>query len=354
MITANIIPDITKFYLDTNFQFVDLTDSNKIEKEFLRLLHWNKNAFWDKMSIKLLKELDGSERMGDFGVNTTIGYSCITCLATGYKLALIIFFYKENQPKAKILTSLHCTGENVWKYLSNNIDTELYLYEKQICSYELYNLFEVKFNGEVTEFSKLIKYIADRKCLTKAREESAYNEYIDYTGAEKCKTRDIFEKMSLYDFLLSLNKEYMDSVLEDCRENEYYYPYTMEQIEDWKKYTVINYCSRIDNYYNGYRAYLVTEEDDKNVVTYTYGISGSLEDFILDDILEKTENNFLYVAIYETDLETADKYIDAVRFGIYVDNESKKIIIFDKFHAVEEFHRLVQLPDTIIERNENL
>jgi hypothetical protein len=74
----------------------------------------------------------------------------------------------------------------------------------------------------------------------------------------------------------------------------------------------------------------------------------------LDDILERTENNFLYVVIYEAELETADNYIDAVKFGIYVDHENKKIIMLDKFHAVEEFHRLVQLPDTIIERDENL
>jgi hypothetical protein len=356
MIIANVIIDLDEFDKTRDFSVVKLTEHSAIESEFLKILQSHKNAFWDELSIKILKEVDESERVGDYGVKTWLGNSCITCLATGIKLALIIFFYKENFPNVRVITRTYCAGENIWKFMSDNSDVELYLNEKNIENLIMMNQrdFKYKLNDEEISYSKLLRKIenieSEKLLFTKEREAVAYKNYPNKTEHTNSFDRILCEKMSLFDFAMSLNSEKMEDDLEDCKEYAYQYPYTMEEIERWKQYTLVNYCSKLSEWYDEYHdVYMVEESADKNTFKKRDRCFFTLLDFLLKDIFETGGKNCCYIVIYTDKFKSADKYTDAVVIGIYIDNEKREVDILDKPRAIKRLHELIQSEKTIIE-----
>lgn len=128
MITITTIKDIKDFYaLDVTEGrkrgWISLDSAQEIEREFHRIVEWDREAFWDELSLELMKEIDNAVREESYGVETPIGKSCITCLSTGCKLGLILLHYKDRD--LRILTSFSRAGENVWKFIAKHFDISL-------------------------------------------------------------------------------------------------------------------------------------------------------------------------------------------------------------------------------------
>ena len=107
-----------------------LDDAESIEQEFRRIVEWHRGAFWDEMSLKLLKEIDGAVREESYGVETPIGKSCITCLSTGCKLGLVLWYYKNKD--LRILTSFYRAGGNVWRFIAENFDISIFVLKSEL------------------------------------------------------------------------------------------------------------------------------------------------------------------------------------------------------------------------------
>ena len=101
-----------------------LTNCQCVEKEYRRIIEWHQEAFWDDMSLKIIETIDRAERVGIYGVKTPIGESCITCLSSGCKLALVLWYYRENKELA-IVTEFPRAGENVWRFIVESFDINL-------------------------------------------------------------------------------------------------------------------------------------------------------------------------------------------------------------------------------------
>jgi hypothetical protein len=128
------------------------------------------------------------------------------------------------------------------------------------------------------------------------------------------------------------------------------YPHTQEEIERWKQYTVVNYCSRLSGWYDEYYdVYMLEESEDKNVFKKRERCFFSLLDFLLKDIFETEGKNCCYTFIYTKEFKSADKYTDAVDIGIYVDNEKQRIDILDEPRVIKKLHELIQSEKTVIE-----
>ena len=101
-----------------------LNSKEAVEDEFRKIVEWYSTAFKDEMSIKMMKEIDNAVRVGAYGVRTPIGKSCITCLSSGCKLCLLLWYYKDID--TPILTNLSRAGDNVWQFIAENFDVNFY------------------------------------------------------------------------------------------------------------------------------------------------------------------------------------------------------------------------------------
>ena len=117
--------------VESNIEFIKKFDrwiffnsTEVVEATFRRIIERYSNAFKDEMSIKMMKEIDNAVRVGAYGVRTPIGKSCITCLSSGCKLGLLLWYYKDND--IAILTHLSRAGNNVWRFIAENFDVSLY------------------------------------------------------------------------------------------------------------------------------------------------------------------------------------------------------------------------------------
>lgn len=109
---------------------IHLADKTSIELRFNDVLCADEDAFTDELSERILRELDGSYRTGEYALVTRLGKSCITCLAASFKLAMLICHYR-NAPCA-ILSLPARAGNDTWEWLAKNIDATIYLLKDQM------------------------------------------------------------------------------------------------------------------------------------------------------------------------------------------------------------------------------
>ena len=219
-------------------QILYLQETYDVERKFMSILEWEKDAFWDEDSLQLMKEIDGAVRCESYGVVTPIGASCISCLSTGCKFGLIVLHHIKKKYSTKIVVNYWVAGENVWEWLMAHTDATLYILEEDFDIYFIktkYDNLKIRYRKKWYNSSDSKVWEIASKCqdkpyiLTKETENQAYERHCRL--ADKEIFCDIKEEI------------YLDKFLERFGKNEYF-PWD-EQWDEVKDYKVINYCNYI-------------------------------------------------------------------------------------------------------------
>lgn len=246
--------------VESNIEFIKKFDrwiffnsTELVEDTFRRIIERYSNAFKDEMSIKMMKEIDNAVRVGAYGVRTPIGKSCITCLSSGCKLGLLLWYYKDND--IAILTHLSKAGNNVWRFIAENFDVSFYAVSGDLHSYWDMSV-DLTIDGVLyTEenFNDLMKLEWEKEDefyrVTKEKELDAYNYFLRENSMIY---RSLKEEMTLKEFMSSIDPGYVF----DGYVYEYKYDFN---------YKVVNYCSAIPNsfIYRRYPIWFVGVKDSK-------------------------------------------------------------------------------------------
>ena len=125
---------------------ISLRDAGEIEKQFIRRLNDYEldDPFNDELSARLLEELDGSRRVGEYAVLTPKGKGCITCLSTAVKFGLMVIeTAKQGRP---VITKPYASGIPVLEWLSRNGEYDLVLTDNE-CDRSLKEVLTLVNNG---------------------------------------------------------------------------------------------------------------------------------------------------------------------------------------------------------------
>lgn len=171
---------------------VFLRDTEAVEREFLSILNFRREAFRDEDSLALMEAIDSAKRQGDYGVVTPFGESCITCLSTGCKFGLLMLYYRKYK-QVKPIVQLDEIGSNVWKWLSEHADCKVYTYDKEeLWQVELLKHAELLYEDHTyqsrsNELSDMVnKLMDDPYTMTRESEEKAYER------AKKMRDEEVF------------------------------------------------------------------------------------------------------------------------------------------------------------------
>lgn len=313
-----------------------LNSKEAVEDEFRKIVEWHSTAFKDEMSIKMMKEIDNAVRVGSYGVRTPIGKSCITCLSSGCKLGLLLWYYKDID--TPILTNLSRAGNNVWQFIAENFDVNFYTVAgdfHRLCDMSV----DITVDGVLytkENFFDLVKLEWKKEDesyrVTKEKELDAYNHFLQ---GNSMIYRSLKEEMTLKEFISSIDPKF------DRDEYDF-------------NYKVVNYCSVIPNSftYRKHPIWFVGVKDSK----YEFFIDLSVKypsflELFVDDIvygydLEDGEQVYLsqsydkYFALVINDEERCiiREYPSNALFGVLVNVRSKTVELFDSRQAVHKFH----------------
>ena len=320
-------------------KWIFLNSKEAVEDEFRKIVEWHSTAFKDEMSIKMMKEIDNAVRVGAYGVRTPIGKSCITCLSSGCKLGLLLWYYKDID--IPILTNLSRAGNNVWQFIAENFDVSFYTEEYdfyRLCDFNIdITIDGVLYKKEEKNFSALFDLYLRKEDepykITKERELDAYNRFS--SGIQHDMYRDLKEEMTLKEFISSIDPKF------DRDEYDF-------------DYRVVNYCSVIPNSftYRKHPIWFVGVKDSK----YEFFIDLSVKypsflELFVDDIIygydwEDGEQVYLsqsydkYFALVINDEERCiiREYPSNALFGVLVNAKSKTVELYDSRQAVHKFH----------------
>ena len=348
---------LDKIFYDRGAVF--LTETAKVEREFLQVLNNDREAFRDAVSLALMEAIDSAKRQGDYGVVTPFGESCISCLSTGCKFGLLVLFFRSMK-QVKLITEFGAAGSNVWEWLAKNVNVQVYMckenvylgmmkldHMKFICEGRLYDPNSRELNNSIWA-AQCAPYT-----MTRERENQAY----EWRG----KTREIHcllkEEQPLVDFV----QRFPDGASYfDCDR------YELEDMLDMlKKFKVTNYCSYIPVEFEYRRHPLYVCGIGADGVQYQQVNSVKYPQFmelLFYDVLEGTwqyEKNkeftysetwygnifdswFVLVVNHNESCEVRE-YPQKSLFGIEVKWKEKQIVIYDKKQAVDYFHKLYNL-----------
>lgn len=313
-----------------------LNSKEAVEDEFRKIVEWHSTAFKDEMSIKMMKEIDNAVRVGAYGVRTPIGKSCITCLSSGCKLGLLLWYYKDID--TPILTNLSRAGNNVWQFIAENFDVNFYTVAgdfHRLCDMSV----DITVDGVLytkENFFDLVRLEWKKEDesyrVTKEKELDAYNHFLQ---GNSMIYRSLKEEMTLKEFISSIDPKF------DRDEYDF-------------NYKVVNYCSVIPNSftYRKHPIWFVGVKDSK----YEFFIDLSVKypsflELFVDDIIygydwEDGEQVYLsqsydkYFALVINDEERCiiREYPSNALFGVLVNAESKTVELYDSRQAVHKFH----------------
>lgn len=335
--------------VESNIEFIKkferckfLNSHEVVETDFRRIIERDSNAFKDEMSIKMMKEIDNAVRVGAYGVRTPFGKSCITCLSSGCKFGLLLWYYKDID--TPILSHLSRAGNNVWRFIAENFDVSFYA-----VSGELYRFWDMSVDLTIdgvlyTEENgnDLIKLEWEKEeefyRVTKEKERDAYDYFL---WGQSMIYRSPKEEMTLKEFMSSIDPGYVF----DGYEYEYVYEYDFN-------YKVVNYCSAIPNsfLYRRYPIWFVGVKDSK----YEFFINFSAKNpsflalFVYDIIygrewvdgkeLYYSQSYDEYFALVINNEGAIREYLSNALFGVLVNAKSKTVELHDSRQAVHKFH----------------
>lgn len=337
-----------------------LNSTEYIENEFVFVLDWHKDAFWDKKSQKLMKEIDAAERKGDYGVVTEIGESCITFLSTDCKFGLLALYYMSN-PHVKLLIDFYAVDKRVWQWLASNVDLQVHIFKENM-SYHMVGIenLEVLDDGkrytgnDSREFFEMVDRCEDSPYIvTKELENEAYRWH--KRKMENIVHCPLKEEMEITEFIKRFSDlDYFLRGREGIDERDEFY------VDLFDGYRVINYCNyllddfpcrRHPIYICGNRGGNI-EFKKMNSVKYPNFIELFFYDVLNGeyDTIEsqcqifhpyRKEYDSWFALILEGDeLCKVEEYPQNTIFGIEVEPDKKCISILDKEQAIERFHTL--------------
>lgn len=343
-------------YQDLDRSPIYLIDTYSVEKEFLHVLNWDKEAFRDELSLRLMKEIDTAERVGDYGVVTHIGESCISCLSTGCKLGLLVIYHQMKYPDAILLTEMHAAGDNVWRWLAQNTDATLYVY------WDDYDWLFVLIDGIVTEIDgvqytkenvrELLQLIDNHKYapyhMSKEAEAESYKRATNFKDRDVC--CDLKEEISLDEFVMRFPD---GQIMYEC-----FPDYEIE----YGTYKVINYASYLPKEYDHRKHPIYMCRERCGETEYHFIRSEIYPTFLgllFNDVIagcffcekqgkwelcrfyDEYEKWFALVLDAEEKCRVKE-YPERALHGIEVDRNEKTITIYDSKKAVDKFHELYQ------------
>lgn len=317
-----------------------LSNKDSVEREYKQLIEWDNKVFKDEMSLKIMGAIDNAERVGAYGVRTPIGKSCITCLSSGCKLALLLWHYRDSE-RVVIVTKFSRAGNNVWEFIAENFDINIVMLKEEfLVPYDLkidLTLDGVLYSGENghRDLFFLRSELEDEPYkITKEKELDAYNKYIKHRN-ERYFYRQLKEELPLKDFISGLKSDKVYSDFEEFLSLDY---------------TVINYLPIIQNDL-GYRRlpiwFLRPVDGDYKLhcecsVKYPKFLELILYDIVDSGICKDADTYFVLVPEGEERCKI-DEYPQNTKFGVLIERQKKQITIYDSYQAVKKFHELYLL-----------
>lgn len=329
MINVHIISDWRDIRSVSDSQRVELLYDYSVESLFRLILERHEDAFKDDMSFKIMKDIDNAVRYGEYGIETPNGRSCITCLSTGCKFALILWDYSYNNIEVPIITDLWRCGENVWEFISHNFDISFYMYKDSVSAVDTQVLdasFNIHVDGAILsgdDKKTLLKVFLDieneKYRITKQNESEAYDNFISEN--DRLLYRCLSEEISMKDYLQSVNG--------NC--------------DKYGSYKVINYISEIPGTFSRRRLpiWIIADNMFNMNVSVKYP---TFEELIVWDILDaaerkKTDTYFALVMDAE-ERSIIKEYPKNTVFGVLVELGKKQMTVYNKDMAVRKFHEL--------------
>lgn len=315
-----------------------LTDCQCVEKEYRRIIEWHQEAFWDDMSLKIIETIDRAERVGIYGVKTPIGESCITCLSSGCKLALVLWYYRE---KGLALVTRFATAEdNVWRFITESFDIEIVMLREY---FGIPSPLKDKLTIDGRLFDeKMVKelYLKRREIeeepykITKQKELDAYNKYIEY-DANYCH-RAFREELSLKNFIRLFDESLLD----------------YEEVYPFLDYMVVNHLPTIKIGLGWRRVpiWLLLKKDTGYKLTsecsckHPVFLDPILFDTLACDTYKDSDPCFALV-LSDEEFCRIDEYPQRAMFGAFIEREKKLITIYEASEAVKKFHELYLLTE---------
>lgn len=102
-----------------------LHSKEAVNNDFQRIIGWYPNAFKDKYSKQIIREIDHSRYVGKYEIKTPIGKTIVTSMCSGAKLALLLEYYRKKH--IAVYTDWSRAGDNVWEFLGKS-DKEYTIY----------------------------------------------------------------------------------------------------------------------------------------------------------------------------------------------------------------------------------
>lgn len=143
----------------------------EIEEEFIGEMYFSDETFSGTLSDKLLMELEnGAVRTEKYGIKTSEGEMCISCISPEAKFALLVLKFAEKYPGHMFIVDPSDLRLNVFKWLNDNIDITMYIPFLNMVEnpqYDLWRDYGIKFiwNGE--EIENLLDWVLQNDNLTK-------------------------------------------------------------------------------------------------------------------------------------------------------------------------------------------
>lgn len=344
---------------------VFLRDTEAVEREFLSILNFRREAFRDEDSLALMEAIDSAKRQGDYGVVTPFGESCITCLSTGCKFGLLMLYYRKYK-QVKPIVQLDEIGSNVWKWLSEHADCKVYTYDKEeLWQVELLKHAELLYEDHTyqsrsNELSDMVnKLMDDPYTMTRESEEKAYER------AKKMRDEEVFiplkETIGIEEFISRFPEsgQYFTKK-EDCEWGEEDWDWEEQRENEFRDFTVINYCSSLPVELPCYKHPLCICGTKGKEVTFSWGRSVKdplFLELLFYDVLDASwwsekEGNSVqewckdlfdswFVLVINSDRTCrVEDYAKLAMFGFEVEKEKRQVTIYKKEQAVERFHEL--------------
>lgn len=327
-----------------------LCDTHTVERRFIEILNTDFDAFRDEISCRLLKELDNSYRDNDYGIVTPMGKSCITCLSSEIKLALLIQYFSNRGTDIFVRFKIAC--KNIWIWLAKNADMTLYMREKDyrdvddirlFCYFLIGNnetektdeLIDVEYHGNIID----VHFSAEAKKLRSFTKSFEYDIFTDMFGGKKLLFFRKTEKLTLGEFINSfdLEKEDIDE-LRYCKDVHYMdiYDYTVTVPGN---YIYIDENTSLNNY-------MVIHYEESNLYEECTVFRCSEGKKSLFEVILWSALTFDYCQYHEiTGLITDERmqnisedYLACARWGYYINTENKEIVIYEAEQGVIRFH----------------